>query len=199
MKNRKESENFTKKKLQRLTHSIPPMVRLGMGNKPSFNTTTSTQRIQFLEGTVDVHRFFFYFENLFMAGKADEEKAKNLLAHLEKSEFNFYYETFVRDSSLEKEMKNYDLVKQKTIDSLNASKEPQDIIIQDIEAALVICDIPESRKNIETLYEKYGFNDRAKYGLLSSNGCKHRYGTVYSFKRRNRLRRNAPSIQRFYV
>lgn len=108
-----------------------------------------------------------------MVGKIYEEMAMRLLAQLEKSAFNFYYGNLERDGSLVEEAKNYVLVKQKIIGSFTAPEEPQDIIHQAFEVALVMKDIPRSMKNIKIVYKNDGLDDRVMFELLRSASCNH--------------------------
>ena len=46
------------------------------------------------EATEDVKKFFFYLENVTMKEKKEEERATDLLQHLEGEAFDFYFDNF---------------------------------------------------------------------------------------------------------
>lgn len=62
--------------------------------------SSSNSSVFIFDGTKDVCCFSFYFEKLVMVAKEYEEKAMKLLAHLDGAAFDFYYDSFARDSVL---------------------------------------------------------------------------------------------------
>ncbi|MEM9438463.1 MAG: hypothetical protein AAGA15_15645, partial [Pseudomonadota bacterium] len=94
----------------------------------------STKRIY--DGTSDVKRFFFYFDNVAMRGKSDADKGVELLAFLDKEAIQFYYEKFTRDGELTDEAMDYAKVKAAFIENYEAKEDPGTIMQSALEARL---------------------------------------------------------------
>ena len=141
------------------------MVLLWRAEDPNQQAGPSTAK---MDGSLssDVKKFFFFFENVAMRGKSDEEKALELLAHLEGEAFDFYYETFAKDGALTEEAMNYALVKKAFFDRFGVKTEPSDDIRSAINAVLDPEDLLGSLKTMDHLFEKASFNGEAKFGLL---------------------------------
>ena len=54
----------------------------------------------------DVVKFFFVFEQVRMPGRSDEEKAPQLICHLEGEDFDVYNDFFTRDGNLVERPRN---------------------------------------------------------------------------------------------
>lgn len=108
-----------------------------------------------------------------MSSRADEEKALFLFTNLDRSAFDFYYDTFASNEDLVDEAKNYSAVKAKFFQYFEKKKGPQvNIIIrQALDAVIDITDIPYSLQEIQRLYKKVGFDNAV---MLASDGVSHR-------------------------
>ena len=68
------------------------------------------QRLMF-NGSSDVVRFFFYFENVAARDKPDNEKALELLCYLDGAAANYFFEIFAPDGTLSEDGKDFQMVK----------------------------------------------------------------------------------------
>lgn len=62
--------------------------------------TLSSPSSRVFTGDGDVNMFFFYFENVFMRRKENNEKATELLAHLDGPAFECFCEKFTIDGAI---------------------------------------------------------------------------------------------------
>ena len=127
------------------------MVLLWRADDPNQQAGPSTAK---MDGALssDVKKFFFFFENVAMRGKSDEEKALELLAHLEGEAFDFYYETFAEDRALTEEAMNYALVKM-----------PSSIVSESRQSRVTISAVPSMRYWILRI-----LSDRSKLWIVCS-------------------------------
>lgn len=55
----------------------------------------------------DIKKFFFLFENVFMRGKSDDEKATVLLSNFDGRAFDFFYEKFPEEDGIKAAASDY--------------------------------------------------------------------------------------------
>lgn len=114
----------------------------------------------------DVTKFLFVYENVVMRGKSEEDKAGSILCHLEGAAFDFYYETYSRDGGLSEAAGDWKEVKKALADRFVVTARPEEEIQKAIACRLEVDALLPSLEQMEKLYEKAGFNEEAKYGLL---------------------------------
>ena len=124
-------------------------------------------------GSSDVVKFFFVFEQARMPGRSDEDKASQLICHLEGEAFDVYYDLFTKDGNLVEDAKEYSVVKAALIEHFKPQVQPDDIIRQAMGAELKNEDLLGSLREMDRLYEKANFNEEAKFGLLRSAVMEH--------------------------
>lgn len=88
------------------------------------------------------------------------------MCHLQEESFEFYYETFSRDGSITEEGEDYKAVKRSFINRFGNRQEPEDSIRSATIATLNNADLVRSLQSMDTMFEKAGFNDAVKFGLL---------------------------------
>lgn len=89
----------------------------------------------------DVNKLFFVYEKFVMRGKTDEEKATNLLCHVEGDSFEIYYDAFAKNGAITAEGKNYAVLKNIFIDQYAPVKGPEDVIRDVMSAWLSMDDL----------------------------------------------------------
>ena len=115
----------------------------------------------------DVVKFFFYFEYVVMRGKPDEQKPMELLSHLDGRAFEFFFEAFAdKDQSLVPNAFDYETVKSALISQFNKPSSPEDDIHRAIDLQIDTANLVSSMREMERAFDKAGFNDQAKFGLL---------------------------------
>lgn len=123
--------------------------------------------------SANIHKFFFYFEQVVMRGKPEEEKAVSLLSFLEGDAFDLYYDSFAKDGEPLDSAKDYSAVKKLFLENYGPRQEPQDDIRRAMNVRLDSKDIPNSLQTMDRLFEKAGFNEEAKFGLLRNSVADH--------------------------
>ena len=125
----------------------------------------TTQPIIF-DGSSDVVRFFFYFENVAARIKPENEKALELLCYLDGSAANFFFETIAPDGTLSDDGKDYQKVKASFISHFKPIEAPQEIMLRATSATLDQDDLLASLRELDRLYARAGFNYAANFGFL---------------------------------
>lgn len=120
----------------------------------------------------DVKKFFFFFDNVVTRGKPDEDKATELLSHLDGRAFDFFYEKFAEDGGLKPSASNYKGVKKALIDEFDKPADPQDDIRRAVNASIDPDNLTGSLRDMDRVFAKAMFNDEAKFGLLRNALCK---------------------------
>lgn len=122
----------------------------------------------YFDGTkdADVEEFLFMYDNVVMRGKSDEEKAATLFAYLEGDAKSAYRSKFISGWSLSEEGKDYTVVCSWLIEQFRKELDPDEQIRIAMEARLDFSDLLKSLATLDALYNKAGFNDKAKYGML---------------------------------
>ena len=133
----------------------------------------STSQPLMFNGSSDVVPFFFYFENVAARDKPDNEKALELLCYLDGAAPNYFFETFAPDGTLSEDGKDFQIVKASFISHFKPIEAPQDIILRATSATLDKQDLLVSLRNLDRLYERAGFNDAAKFGVLRNAVVRH--------------------------
>lgn len=130
----------------------------------SWRDNDKTNRI--FDGSGDLKIFMFYFENVAMRGKPQEDKCHELIAHLDGEAFRFFFEKFTEDGKLSDEETDFERVKAVFIEEYGLKEERQEIIRQATEATLDPQSLLQSLAKIEKLYGKENFDEGAKFGFL---------------------------------
>ena len=97
------------------------------------------------DGTTNVIKFFFAYEQVSMRTASDEEKATQLLCHLEGDAFDLYYDRFARNGQLTEDALIYTKVKVAILEHYKVEEHVEDVIRQAVSASLDYQDIPRSR------------------------------------------------------
>lgn len=74
------------------------------------------------DGSGDIRKSFFFFENVTMRGKKEEDKSSELLRNLDGNAFEFFIEQFISDGILTPE--GADL----SVEAFEDQEQPQEII-----------------------------------------------------------------------
>ena len=121
----------------------------------------------------DVHKFFFVFENVATSGKSDEEGASELLRYLEGDAFDFFYQVFVKNGDISADGSDYQKAKKALVERFAPVESPEHVIRDAMAARLSFRDLSGSLRKADRLYEKAGFNDEARFGLLRNAVVEH--------------------------
>ena len=121
----------------------------------------------------DIHKFFFVFENVATSGKSEEERASELLRYLEGDAFDFLYHAFVKNGDISEDGSDYQKVKKAFSERFAPVESPEEVIRDAMASRLSFRDVSGSLRNSDRLYEKAGFNDDAKFGLLLNAVMEH--------------------------
>ncbi len=135
---------------------------------------TSDSSMRTFDGSEDVARFFFNFEQVLAKGKTTPEKAEMLLSHLDAAAFDYFYRNFSAKNALLPAAKDYEEVKRQLLEHFGKPSDLQDDIRSAVEAKLDPGDLRGSMKQIERLYQMAEFNDEAKFGMLRQAVTYHR-------------------------
>lgn len=101
--------------------------------------------------TSDIRKFFFYYENVAVATKSDEEKARKLLFHLQGSVFDLYYDRFVENGSLAESAEDYSTINKAFLENFDSEEEAQEVIRQALAADLAIENLSTLLRDIDRL------------------------------------------------
>ena len=114
----------------------------------------------------DIEDFLYTFVNVVMRGKSDEEKADNIFMYLDGDAKRKYKAKFIEGWTLNEAGRDFKKVCQWLVLEFGKKVEP-DVLIRDaIHFRLDFSDLSNSLHTLCHMYEKAGFNDRAKYGML---------------------------------
>ena len=114
----------------------------------------------------DVKKFFFFLENVTMKNMNNEERAIDLLQHLDGEAFDFFFENFAEAGTLKYTARNYENVKQVFIEKFAKPTNILDEIHQALDSTIDPSELMASMEQIDRLFEKAKFDERAKFGLL---------------------------------
>ena len=114
----------------------------------------------------DVEEFLYTYCTIIMRGKSDEEKAENLLAYIGGEVKQRYKAKYLTGYKLTDEGKNFDFVCQWLVEAYAKKVEPHEIIREAMDATIDHSNIVNSLNNVCSLYDKAGFNEVAKFGML---------------------------------
>lgn len=101
-----------------------------------------------------------------MRGKSDEDKAAELLCYLQREAFDFYYSTYSKEGALSEAANDFSQVKKSIIDKFAQTEEPEEYIRRAISVRLDDQDLLCWMTKMDRCFEKAGFNNEAKFGLL---------------------------------
>ena len=121
----------------------------------------------------DVHKFFFVFANVATSGRSDEERASELQRSLEGDAFYFFYQASVKDGDINADVSDYQKVKKALVERFVPVESLEDVIWEAMDARISFRDLSGSLRNSGRLYEKAGFNDEPKFGLICNAVMKH--------------------------
>lgn len=108
-----------------------------------------------------------------MRCKNDCEKATEQLACLNGPAFDLYFEKFAENDELSAAALDYGHAKRTILDALETVADYQRDIQFSVEANLTANDLPGSLTVMRSLYEKVGFNEQAKYGMMRNEMMAH--------------------------
>ncbi len=80
------------------------------------------------DGSEDVAKFFFYFEQVLAKGKTTPEKAEMLLSHLDGAAFDYFCRNFSAKNALLPAAKDYEGVKRQLLEHFGEPSDLQDDI-----------------------------------------------------------------------
>jgi hypothetical protein len=89
------------------------------------------------DGSMDVKKFLFLFENVITKGLEPEKKAKEILLYLEGEAFDFYYDKFASGDAILEEAEDYRKVKAALLERFSESRDPETVIRDAVEVSLV--------------------------------------------------------------
>lgn len=95
--------------------------------------------------------FFFYFENVVLRRKGEEEKSLELLAHLDMLAFEFIFQRFTITGQILEEAKNFVNVKQTFFLEFGSEKQPEETIHRAMDATLDSTGLTKSMKEGDIL------------------------------------------------
>ena len=121
----------------------------------------------------NVEKFFFYFENVATRGKTPEERAVLLLGFLFGDAFDFYYDEYASKGELLDAGLDYKAVKKSFIERFGKSEAPEESIQLAIAASLDPSNLRSSLTGMDSLFQKAGFDDNAKFGLMRRAVMEH--------------------------
>ena len=122
---------------------------------------------------MSVEKFFFYFENVATRMKKPEEQAVGLLGSLVGDSFDFYYDDYATNGSLSDASNNYAAVKDNLIERFGKVEAPEEKIQRAVSASLDSTDFASLLRDMDNLFQKAGFDESAKFGLLRKSVMEH--------------------------
>lgn len=117
-------------------------------------------------GGTDIKQLLFFFENVLMRGRADYEKASEILMYLDDGAFVFYFDTLSSDENLRDELKIFQKVKDSLLETFQETEEAQCLIHLDLNCSLNVDGHIESLCGMDRAFSKSNFYSEAKLGLL---------------------------------
>ena len=120
-----------------------------------------------------VHKFFCVFENVSTTGKSDEERAPERLCYLEGDALEFFYNAFFKNRDIKAEGSDCQNVKRALVERFASVESLEDVIRDAMAARISFGDLIWSLRNADRLYEKAGFNEEARLGLLRNAVMEH--------------------------
>lgn len=114
--------------------------------------------------------FFFYFENMVMGEKKDEEKLIELIGHLDGEAFQLFFDKFIDNGKLNDAAKDFEKVQTVFLEEFAREEEPQEVITRAPEARLDSSNLTKYLADIEKLYGQADFDNEARIGFLCSSG-----------------------------
>lgn len=118
----------------------------------SYRGDQSQQTNRVFDGLGDVHMFFFYFENMVMGEKKDEEKLIELIGHLDGEAFQLFFDKFIDNGKLNDAAKDFEKVQTVFLEEFAREEEPQEVITRAPEARLDSSNLTKYLADIEKLY-----------------------------------------------
>ena len=115
----------------------------------------------------DVFKFFFRLEHVVMKETQDQEKSSELFGRLDGRAFDYFFDNFAdKDHNLKPEAYEYNKVKAAIIKEFDKPQSPEDDIHKAMELKIEPSNLLQSVKDMDRAFDKAGFNDTAKFGLL---------------------------------
>ena len=117
-------------------------------------------------GKEDAKKLFYVYENVVMKNKTEEEKSDSLVAYLDGEAFEYYFNNFTEDNSLNEEARSFQKVKSALLEKFSTKKTEAEVME---EAVNLVCkggDVKEFFVKASKLYKEAKFNDQAKFGLI---------------------------------
>ena len=102
------------------------------------------------DGSGDVRMFLFYFENVAMRGKKQEEKALELLSYLDGKAFEFFFARFTKEGCLTTEGQDFKTIKDALVLEFEEKEELQEIIRRAMVATLDPSNLVSSMAAMDT-------------------------------------------------
>ena len=84
---------------------------------------TDSSKIRF-NGTTNVAKFFFVYEQAVMRTATPKERAAELLSYLDGAAFDFYYDVFAKDGDLTEGAKDFNAVKKPFFEHFKMERKP---------------------------------------------------------------------------
>ena len=129
------------------------------GDNPSLQHTI-------FDGSRNVKQFLFIFEQVIIRDVPEDQRGVCLIAYLGGRAFDAYYEKFTSDCDLIDDAKDYAKVRAWLLTEFAPQEDHADCIQRAVKSRLNPQDLVGSIQELDRIYEKAGFNDQAKYGLL---------------------------------
>ena len=82
--------------------------------------------------------------------------------------FEFFFQRFTKNGELTEEANDFKIVKKAFFDQYETKEDPAEVIRQAMDASLSAEDLAKTVNMADELYNKAGFNDEAKFGMLRS-------------------------------
>lgn len=117
-------------------------------------------------GEGDVRMFLFYFEDVFMRGKNEEERAMSFLSLLDRESLQFYFNRSKKYGTVSAERQVFETVKAASLDRFVKREELQVTIRQATGASLDEGDLLQSLEDLDVLWNQVIFSEDARYGFL---------------------------------
>lgn len=130
------------------------------GSKPAAGPSSR------FDGTSDVSKFLFTFENVLARDLPNKDPARETMRNLDGAAFDLYYENFASDGELTADDLEYDTVKEMLFKTFDCQKNPQDAIPAAVSASLELSNLGTSLCKKNALLRRTEFNESPNIGLL---------------------------------
>ncbi len=118
------------------------------------------------KGDEDAREFFYLYENVVTKNLPDIEMAEKIVAYLNGSAFDFYFDRFTLDNANTEEAKENGLVKKVMLEKFSTQKTESEIMREALTLRYDGGDIPNFLSRADKVYNRSRVGENVKFELL---------------------------------